>query len=210
MPRTFNEIKAIVIEFCKVNSNDTALNILVSNAIDIAFYDVAREKQWGEFLILRQALTLTGASAGGMIPCPDHTSIEQIQYNNLSPVRSWELAEKNSLVPPAPLYNKPRSYQVVQGALATPTLYRLSLEPYAGIVTGDTAWISYYMVPVLFSTMASGSTLVGSANWDNEVIKRAEHYVLTYFNKTDQAKELWAGPLARMKKSTNQNEAQAA
>lgn len=206
MPRTYSEIFAIVAALARINTNDTNLTNLVKDAIDMAFYDVAREHRWPELLVLRVSLDLTGAAAGSLIAVPDHIGVEEVKYINNSPFRSWELVEKNQLVPPAPLYNKPRSYQIVVGLPETATNYQMSLEPFELIdEDDDTLLFSYYKVPELFSSMA-GPTLINSVNWDNQVIKQAEHYVLTFMGQTDKAAEIWKEVLGRMTKQSNETQ----
>lgn len=206
MARTFAQVLIIVEEFCRINTNDTKLVTLCTNAIDMAFYDVAREQRWGELLILRSSITMTGAAAGTLLDVPDHIGIEEVMFKSLLPLRTWELVEKNQVVPPAPLFDRPRSYQIVQGNLATPTQFRMSVEPFAGILAADTILFSYFMVPSLFSLMTSPN-IVTSPNWDNEVIKRAEHYVSLYMGKAEIAQGLWQEILGKMGKQSNETQA---
>lgn len=193
---TFAQAQALVIEFCKVNVNDTNLLTLVQDALNIALYDVAREGAKPEFLIVNSPISLASI-ANGMVLIPDNLDIERIIYKNNSPVRQWPLTDKEGLVPPAPIWGKPRAYCQVSADLSVPTPLRLALYPYDLAVAPDSLLLDYYAVPLLFSAMGAGTTYT-SSRWDNEIIRRANHYVLTYQGKLDQAKENWSEQLALM------------
>lgn len=197
---TFAQAKALVIEFCKINVNDTNLVTLVSDALDIALYDVAREGAKPEFLVVNFAVSLS-AITNGMVLIPDNLDIERVIYKNNSPARQWPLADKEGLVPPSPIWGKPRAYRQVSADLSIPTPLRLALYPYDLAISPDSLLIDYYAVPVLFSAMAPGTTYT-SSRWDNEILRRANHYVLTYQGKLEQAKEMWQEQLGLMSRQS--------
>lgn len=193
---TFAQASALVIEFCKINVNDQNLVTLVQDSLNIALYDVAREGAKPEFLVVNFSVALNTIS-NSIVTIPDSMGIERILYVNNSPARRWALAEKEDLVPPAPIWGKPRAYREVAANLATPTPTRISLEPFDLVNVADTLLMDYYAVPLLFSAMGAGTTYT-SSRWDNEILRRANHYVLTYQGKLEQAKEMWQEQLGLM------------
>lgn len=198
MATTLAQIVAIVNEFCRINPNDTALQILVTNAINIAFYDVARENPWPELLVTTSTNVLTPLPTNGTFALDaNFMKMERIRYTSSN--RTWALPPRTGLVPPSPITGKPRCYVLLQN-LVNSIPYGIKLEPYSGIVSGSTDLIEiwYYKVPTLYD----GTNNNISNNWINEIIKQTQHYVLTYQNNLDQAKEVWSTTLLQMSKAS--------
>lgn len=198
MPLSSTDIIAIVNEYCRLNVNDTALQTFVTDAVNIAFYDVARANPWPELLVQSKTNVLTPLITNTNFALDaNFMKMERVRYT--SGGRTWGLPPRTGLVPPAIVDGKPRCYFLLQNVINS-VPYGLRLEPYANIISGagDFLEINYYKVPTLFDgTNGNISTM-----WVDEIIKQAEHYVLTYQNKLEQAKEIWSTTLTAMSKAS--------
>jgi hypothetical protein len=187
----FTKIAQVVSDFVKLNQSITELNSLVSDAVDVAFFDVAREKRWPELLLINQTITvnsnlIAGTPAGLDASC---MAIDRVRFTSASttpPFRTWRLFERSGMVPPALQFGKPRAYVLTVGTTGIPIA--LLPEPFSGMTTSDVLKYDYFKAPALFS---STPTLIYSNMWDTEIIKRAIAWINTYYNKLEQAKAIW-------------------
>lgn len=188
---TFSTIQDQVVRQCKINSLTTELTTLVSNCIDMAYFDIVRENKPSETLKINQSLSVASLAAGTPVNLDVACiSVERFRFNAPSitpPLRAWRLIEHTQNVPPAPYQGRPRAYKLTVGTTGFP-LAVLPL-PYVNIINTDVLTYDYYKAPDLFSTTP---TIVYGNSWGTEIIKKAIYYVQTYMNKLDQANAIWA------------------
>lgn len=194
---TFLEFKGIVQRFTKVNSTDASVLALIGDAINIAMYDLARENKFTELLKSNVTLTIDNAGTPAQLPI-DLLDVERIRYTDGDTLVTWRLFPRRGLIPPAPTYGKPRAYELIQDSVTT-NQQDVIYEPFIGISVSDRMALDYYKAPAIL--VNDGDAPV-TLTWDNEIIKRAEHYVLTYMNKPEQAKALWMTKLEQMANPT--------
>lgn len=186
-------IAAAVLIFCKINTGDATLVGLVNDAINIALYDVAREKKWPE-LQSAAIVTVSSLDASTYTLPSNFMILERVRYSTST--RTWRLYDRQELIPPAPVFGCPRAYNISgTGEVASP--YVMTFEP---IPTNgsDHIKIEYYGTPTLYD----GTIGTRSNMWDAEIQKRAIHYVLTFMGQLEKAKEMWATTLAQMQQAT--------
>lgn len=192
---TFQEFQAKVQRVAKINSRDETLVTLIKDAINVALYDIAREQKWAELLVLRHSLDLTNAASGTLITIPaDFIEAERLRYKVGTQI--WRLYPVGAVLPPPIISGRPREYQFATGSPIS-----LSIEPYAAIEVGDSLLLDYYKSPV---ELVADEDAPVSNLWDNEILKRAAHYVLTYSGRTAEAQQMWQTRLLAMKQQTQQ------
>lgn len=215
MSNQYSTIKTNVTSYVKLNGSDPTLLAIVDDAIAIAVYEIARSNKWPELLRVGQSLTLTNLITGfGIVILPQaFMMIERVRFLNHSPLQNWRLQDRTGLVPPAPIYGKPRAFQIVESS-DTVIPNAILIEPYASVdIAQDKIQYDYYEVPTFYG-VAPGSeggtpsptARIKSNMWDAEIEKRAIHFMQVYYDNVDVAKETWASMLSQMGKPQNQTQ----
>lgn len=195
MDYTFLDFQGIVRRNVKFNANNAELVQLCKDSINIGVYQVARQKMWSELLVPRTSISLAGYSAsGGVLNLPVRfMMLERARFKDITTGKQWRLVKRTDLVPPAPVSGKPQVYELFQGTGgANPT--GIALEPFATVANTDLLYVDYYVAPPL---LAADEDKPLSTLWDDEIIKRAEHYMLTYLNKIPQALQMFSSMLGQ-------------
>jgi hypothetical protein len=120
--------------------------------------------------------------------------VERIRYYDSISSKTWKLFPRRGLVPPAEVYGKPRAFELVQDPV-TPSQQDVIYEPFSTVQATDKLLLTYWRAP---NRLSLDADVPVTLQWDNEIIKRAEFYVLTHLNKMDQAKALWQTKLEQM------------
>lgn len=195
---TFVQFRNIIQRFVKANENDVAQTSAINDCINLALYEVARERRWPELLI---TASLTPNSTGAIIAISaTFMEIERLRFTSTADARTWRLMPRTGLIPPAPIDGKPRCYELVQDTATAANPVAIKVEPFAAIVTGgspDVITLDYYSAPALLSADVDKPK---SNMWDMEIIRKAEAHYLRKENKLAQANSI----LGKMQQAAQQ------
>lgn len=191
------------------NASDPETQQLVSDSLNLAYYEVARE---GKIKGDRTSVVLTPTVDTSDTPpvpmaLPDNFLIvDRVIFREGSIISEWEIPEFDGRLVPAPpqSFSKPTAYQLTtattfSGGVSPPPAspyMGMILIPHAFVATNDIIYLSYYKLPAAVDWASSDLVLLQEVA--NEIVARAVNYIFTYQNKLEQGRQMMAPILQRM------------
>lgn len=191
---TFIQFQQRLQRMLNTSGADATMLAFIQDCINQAYFEISREGAWPE---LRKSISITplaNTSTGLPETLPaDYSREYRVRYNatplDLSgPAVTYQLRERQDIIPPSPYYGKPSYYFIVSGGYPS-QIYSIQIEPFGANAYGDTLMIDYISAPPM---MIVDNDAPLSINWDEEIIKKAESIYYLFFNKLEQSQALFA------------------
>ena len=185
MQYTFTQLQALVAKEVQANLNIADNATHIKDSINLALFDITRERGWPELKKKFRIKPFATASAGTAQALPvDFVMEDRIRFTSNS--KQWRLLTREGLVPPAPIFGKPRAYVLVAYSQIDATRpLGIVLDPYTAIDdTNDELNICYYAYHPL---LVAADDTPKSNMWDAELVRRATARYFARDNKLPQA-----------------------